>query len=58
MVAFPLACTLGTAVWAAIAEQESIRSSDDEYIRSMHQLYRFAAGNRKLTSLVVALPLL
>jgi hypothetical protein len=30
MVALPLACTLGTAVWAAIAQQQSIKSSNDE----------------------------
>src|ERR1017187_6203668 len=39
-VALPLACTLGTAVWAAIAGQESTKSSNVEYIRNMHQLYR------------------
>src|ERR1017187_10007889 len=43
-VALPLACTLGTAVCAAIAEQESSKSSNDKYVRNMHQLYRLPPG--------------
>src|ERR1017187_8865409 len=44
MVALPLACTLGTAVCAAIAQQQSIKSSNDKFIRYMPQLYRLPPG--------------